>query len=300
MVPSLSGQSKWRSLLALLVLAGILAGPGLARNEAGETIGHVLDLSGDWHVYQSDAGTDGQSRPLTKWQDLPAGGVLRITSPSADDYITIVDLQMKVFVERSCRLVHNCFQPIFLPKVSSELAGTDVFELALRRSWELLSGGTYERSMHRIRGSTPVLSEGVTQIRNGRIDVGEAMRAAVGGRYALLACGDDPGCGMDTNARGRLAFRWNPQRPAPVTAGNRPAGLYEIRSAEDSDQADSGSTLSVRILVCAPRSFPLTLAAFQATQSLTDKWGSAASPPTRDTFLRAYLAQLASAGTCTK
>jgi len=264
------------------------------RSEIRPVVGHVLDLNGDWHLHASSAG-DEASGKLSKWQDLPAQGVVRVKSPSADDYITIVDQRLRPLIERACRVVSRCAQPIYLPKSADAPSGTDAFASALRQVWSLLAGGDYERSMHRVRGAGR-FSEGIAPLRDGRLDLGEAMRGVGRGRYSLSVCEQEASCEPEGNrdARQTVAFDWNPEATKIVTLGDRRPGLYEVSSAAGAP----GPRVSVRILVCAWQSYPAARAAFRETQASAEKWGNAAADETTHAFLRAYLAQLARAGVC--
>jgi hypothetical protein len=289
------------TLRGFLALMSFLAGMASLHSEARPIIGHVLDFRGDWYLYGAEGG-DAQSRKLSKWQELPAGGIVRVKSPAVDNYIVLVDQRLKIFVERSCRAESNCSQPIYLPKSSDEISGTDAYAVALRKIWKALLGDPYERSMHRVRGMTS-LSEGIAPIRDGEIDLAEPMRGISKGKYALLACRQRKSCELERNrdSQETLTFDWDPALATTVTVGRRGhPGLYEVRASQEPGPSASGVEVSVRILVCGSQSYPPALASFRRLQAITDKWGEAATPETAHSFLRAYLSQVATAGACTK
>jgi hypothetical protein len=254
-----------------------------------------LELSGDWQLYSSGA-SGAQSQALSKWQGLPAGGVVRVKSPSEDDFITIVDPRLEVLLKRSCLKVTTCFQPIYLPNAPNRPSGTDALALALQEVWGLLTGGEYELSMHRVRGAAR-FSEGVGALRDGRLDLGEAMHSIPKGRYSVAPCKPEANC-EPAGDRGKVEFDWDPGSTTLVEIGPRQPGLYEVNLEDRADQGAGRLQISVRILACTPPSYPSARVAFQKVRTSTAKWEDATD--TTHAFLRAYLAQLARAGVCMK
>src|SRR5438094_594638 len=110
---NLGSQTNRHTLRSLLIIVIILTSHA-ARSETRPIVGHVLDLSGEWHLYMSAAGA-AEPKPLSKWQDLPARAVVRVKSPSVYDYIRIVDQHLTVMIETFCRDLSKCAQPIYLP-----------------------------------------------------------------------------------------------------------------------------------------------------------------------------------------
>ena len=258
--------------------------------ESKPVVGHPVDLNGDWFVYDSTRG-DETAKKLTKWQDLPPGGVIRIKSPSIGDYINIIGRDLKQLEERICNPVERCFQPIYLPWSADDEPATDVFVAA---ALNLLAGAENERSMHRVRGLL-LQSEGVVSVRDGGIDLGEPMHGIIKGRYVLAACNQEVTCEQEaiTNSQKEVVFDWSPDLTPIPLVGRLTPGIYSITPTEGSDQS-AGSRISVRILVCASRAFASTEAAFHKVRMLADKW----SGESAHAFLRAYLVQLNRSGIC--
>jgi hypothetical protein len=286
-----ASRYKRQRLLAVAIFVAVTAS---ARGEIQPVVGHVVELNGDWFVYASARG-DARSQRLSKWQDLPAGGVVRIKSPSTGDYINIVDENAQELIERLCSPIDQCFPPLYLPQSADEKSSTDPFGAALRQVWNLLSGGEYEPSMHRVRGLL-LQSEGVVPIVDGGIDLGEPMHGIIKGRYTLATCKQEATCEQEANPKPgeQVVFDWSPELTTIALVGRLPPGLYGISSEDGSDQGASGLKISVRILVCASQAFSSTRYAFRKTRMLADKW----SGETAHAFLRAYLVQLNRSGIC--
>jgi hypothetical protein len=282
---------KRQPLLALAVLVAAIAPVYSEPKSDSVVVGHPVDLNGDWFVYDSTRG-DETAHKLSKWQDLPPGGVVRIKSPSIGDYIKIVGRDLKELEERICNPVERCFQPIYLPWSADAESATDAFVGA---ALNLLAGAENERSMHRVRGLL-LQSEGVVSVRDGGIDLGEPMHGIIKGRYTLAACNQEVACEQEaiTNSQKEVVFDWSPDLTTIALVGRLTPGLYSITPAEGSDQSAPGSKISVRILVCASRAFASTDAAFHKVRMLADKW----SGESAHAFLRAYLVQLNRSGIC--
>lgn len=274
------------SLLALLSIV-IAASPMRAQSP----IGHVVDLKGDWYLY-ADSAAGNPTLKLAQWQDVPAGGVIRIQSPSTDNYITVVDPHLNIIAQRKCENLNTCYQPIFLPRTLKETGPADELASLARKAWTLLWGEPYQQSFHRVRGVAPRLAEGVAPVVNGRVDLREVMQHVPNGRYSLAAYQKQAAKHKHGEA---TAFDWDPETTTAVSIGNRKPGLYEISSLEPADESLPSAGVSVRVLLCAPQQYSRALASFQKAQGQTDQWANATAPETIHVFLRAYLTELAKA-----
>jgi len=251
------------------------------------TIGHVteIDEHGKWYVY-ADANSNQRWR-LRKWQDVPAGGVIRIESPAAGAHIALVDIYLKPLIAKTCETANTCYQPIFLPLT---LAGApDELSQIYRKVFHRLLGEPYQPSMHRMRGAATRLDEGVAPLENGRVDLRKVMIHMPPGKYSLQTYGPQAATAKPSGA---VNFDWNSQTTA-ISIGNRRPGLYEISLLEAADLDAPTSSASLRVLLCSSPQYASLLAAFERAQALTDGWGSTVSRETGHAFLRAYLAELA-------
>jgi hypothetical protein len=243
-----------------------------------QAIGRVLDLEGDWRLYRHGA-DDSRAEPLSQWQAVPPGGVIRALSPVAEDFITIVDARGKtVLAERRCRNVMDCNRPLFLPQSD----GADIEQASLLAPvWNLLRGEPYLVSMHRTRGAGLIMAEGVAELAGGKIDIADLMRNAPAGAYTLApyAAGGD-----------RTSFEWDPDAAVPVhVEGERP-GLYRISLDELAEGELPSAGVSIAAFVCGPARCSKAVAALVTARGLAANWGDAAGDETRHQFVRAYLA----------
>jgi hypothetical protein len=277
-------------LLTLLTILMMAPGVG-AQNQ----IGHVVDIRGDWYFYPQSAETS-EAQKLSKWQDVLAGGVIRIKLPAAGDYITVVDVHLNVLVDRKCDSPNACYQPIFLPRGSMESGVSDELDSLFKRAWALLWGESPVASLYRVRGTAPLLNEGVALLPhgNGKVNLAGLMTNMPKGKY-LISVYHDPVAGKlvtdDTSS-----FDWDPATSTLNSIGSRNPGLYEISLLPPND--DSPSTrISVRVLLSSPEGYPEASASFERVRSQTNAWTGAASPEAIHEFLRAFLTQLALANT---
>lgn len=255
----------------------------------GQTIvGHILDIKGDWYLYPEGAESV-KNVKLSKWQDVPPGGVIRITSPSRDDYISIADIHLNILVERKCAGPNTCYQPIFLPRSLKENEFSESIDSILPKVWAVLWGEPYETSLHRTRGASPLFDEEIAPLVKGELNLKQLMNPMPNGTYSVVAYHPKL-----SNQRTEInSFSWEPTaNTAPVLTLT--PGLYEI-SLSTKEGYQPLPNVSMRLLVMQSEDYPVARTAFQKVRASTEKWASAASPETVHAFLRAYLSELSSA-----
>lgn len=273
-------------VLASTLLFILIMAPALFAENA---IGHVIDIQGDWYLYPGGADTD-VSQKLSKWQDVPPGGVIRIKSPSADDHISIVDIHLNMLVVRKCAGANTCYQPIFLPRDLNDSGVIGELNSVLTGAWNLLWGEPYQSSLFRTRGVTPLLDEGVAPVVNGAVDLRELMDRMPKGKYSLVAYQNQVKEGRRAEP---MSFDWNPDVRPVISIGDRAPGLYEISLVNLADQHAPPPNISLRLFLCSSTEYTVTSSSFRRVRALSDKWTDAADPETIHTFLRAYLAEVA-------
>jgi hypothetical protein len=256
---------------------------------AQNAIGHVLDIQGDWYLFPAGADSN-ESQKLSKWQDVPPGGVIRIKAPSADDHISIVDIHLNILVVRKCAGPNTCYQPIFLPRDLNDSRVTEELNSLLTGAWNLLWGEPYQSSLFRTRGVTPLLDEGVAPIVNGAVDLRELMQHMPKGRYSLVAYQKQVQEGRRAEP---ISFDWNPDVGPAISIGDRTPGIYEISAVDSADRHTPPPSISLLVFLCSSKEYPVTSSSFQRVRALSDKWIDGADPETIHTFLRAYLAEAA-------
>jgi hypothetical protein len=109
LLTKLENQVRRYALRGLLALVIAIVANSVVRSEP--TVGYVAELSGHWFLYPSRRGNP---QELSLGKDLPARGVVRVKSPSSDDYIRIAKLRGEPLDERFCRVMNMCFKPIYL------------------------------------------------------------------------------------------------------------------------------------------------------------------------------------------
>jgi hypothetical protein len=279
----------WSRLRFAVILLTILAACSSGRGEEMVPIGRVLDLKGDWHLYPFGA-DESAARALQKWQDVTAKGVIRSQSPDPADHISIVDSELKILVARNCRVVATCYQPIILP-APPQRGGLTKETLAIVESvWASLWSESYQQSMHRVRGTTGRMGEGVVPIVDGELDLADSMAGMRSGKY-ILAPHDLSAVIAGTG--GGIDFDWKPANTKIVRVGDHKPGLYDIVPAAMVDTLYQSKGPSVRLLICKMRQCPDALASFQRAQTAAAKWEGAAGEATVHQFLRAFLTELA-------
>ncbi|MGA7794449.1 MAG: hypothetical protein WCA19_15555 [Candidatus Acidiferrales bacterium] len=273
-------------MLASTLLCHIMMAPSLFAQNA---IGHVLDIKGDWYLYPGGADSN-EARKLSRWQDVPPGGVIRIKAPSTEDHISIVDIHLNLLVAKKCAGPSTCYQPIFLPRDLDESGISGQLNSLLTGAWNLLWGEPYQLSLFRTRGVTRLLDEGVAPIVNGAVDLRELMQRMPKGKYLLASYQKQVQEGRQAEA---ISFDWNPEVGSAISIGDRGPGLYEINLTDSADRFTPPTSISLRVFLCSSKEYPATSSSFQTVRALSDKWTDAADPETIHTFLRAYLAEVA-------
>ena len=247
-------------------------------------IGHVLEIKGDWYLYQGVADVS-SGHKVSQWQDVPPGGVMRVKSPSRDDYITVVDRNLNIVVRRKCERLNSCYEPIVFSRAVDESRGGGA--LLASKAWALLWGEGNGLSLFSKRGVATRLVEDVAPILNGRVDLRGVMQHMPKGKYSLAS--EKQGRKISDNT---TVFDWDPGAPTVIAVGNRKSSLYEIDLVESSDPDSLIQNVSMVVLFCVSSDCPVALSSFQKTRSLTDGWANAASAETIHAFLRAYLEEL--------
>jgi hypothetical protein len=265
--------------LRILICLVTATSPTVAQN----VIGHVLDLKGDWYLYAQGAESD-QAQRLAKWQDVPAGGVIRITSPTADDSISIADTHLNILVERKCAGPNACYEPIFLPRSLKETNFSQSLDSLLPKVWALLWGEPYETSLHRTRGGS-LFDEAIAPLMDGQVNLEESMQHLPNGRYSVAAYNS-----KSTGPRTPISFMWEPSNQAAVLP--LAPGLYEISLSPAGDGDQPILNLSVCVLVVQSDMYPAARAEFQRIRASTERWATVTSAETVHDFLRAYLSEL--------
>jgi hypothetical protein len=275
-------RGRWRRVVGWLCLALVAL---TARALAQDPIGHVMELVGDWTLYPSPEHPD-KAQALLPDQDLVAGAVIRLRTPSPSASITVVDRSSgRILAERDCRR-DDCQQPLDIPDTAPGESDLGPF---LDRIWRLMAGDPYRLSMHRSRGGAPILDEGVVLSTRGKADVANTMRHAPKGRYGIERYPKRSGAQKMVTA-----FDWNPDQPTLVPIGSASDGLYEIALRRAASPYLADARVSVLVLLCDEPAFRTADSRFRQAVALTATWGDHVQPETVHAFLRGGLMELAS------
>jgi hypothetical protein len=260
---------------------------------AQDSVAKVADLHGDWYLYVEEE----HKEKLAQWQRLPARGVIRVSVPSSQDYIVLTDSEDKVIEDRRCSEVSACGRPIFLPRAGKE-AGVSTAGRILARVWQRLWEEPGRYSMHRSRDildeSESHLTEGVTLLREGSIELSTILQNLAKGRYSLYFQ-HDPGGSSSEEPFGPFVLDWDPSAPSAAAVRGLEPGLYEVGllSRKEGDQALRKTGRPAWALLCSARDYSEATASFRQAVTVTRDWENSVSPETVQTFLRADLSELA-------
>lgn len=289
---------QWISPALILVITFAIA-PTL---QAQARIGFVVDIKGDWVLYPKpqDNDTQGQDKKgkvedgtkLSKWDDVPAGAVIRSRAAHDGDFITIVDKDsLNVLVSSRCEQAASCYKPIYLPDQLNDSGLSAELEAGLKKARDILLGEPPQASMHRVRGAAPRVDEAVVRLTGDEIDLRPVMQRMPRGRYSLAPYGQMTGGRPPAQA---AAFDWDPHIEALILVRNQKPGLYEVEEITASENSPPDPNNSVRVLVCSSGDYEDIFNSFEKVRGLTDTWANTASQDSIHAFLRAYLAGLAS------
>jgi hypothetical protein len=256
-------------------------------------IGYVAELHGDWQLYLGGADSDDMQK-LGKGQNIPAGAAIRIKTPSLDDYIVIVGLDLNILEQRRCRRVETCNSPILLPEKAEREGSAGGFASLLRDAWARLRNEPYQPSLHRVRGGA-LMTDGVVALRERSVDLRDIMRYARAGRYALTRSED---AGRQQTGAQRMVFAWKPETTT-IAVGDLSPGLFDINEESAVATRSQGKDPPARILVCFPSAYFDAVSSFRKVLDVTDSWTDSVDPDTTRAFLRSLLASLEkSEGAC--
>lgn len=284
LVVRLPGRRAPAILIESMVIATlVLMSPASTRGESASDAGYVMELRGDWQLY-ADGKAEQPTGKLHKWQSLPAGSVVRIATPSIEDFITIADPQWRPIIVHKCQPPPACYQPLFLP--GPKASDSKSILPLLKEVLYALSSEPNRYSLHRTRGSKVqyLQAEGILPLINGRIDLRDIMHPAEKGVFLITAVS------RAEDRKFAQRFEWNPNQARAINSDVTLPGLYDIQS---DDAVPLAQIWSARIILCAPSQCPKLNQAFEVAREITAGWHEKVTSGTIHQFLRAYLAELA-------
>lgn len=273
----------------LVLSLGLLLIPFLSYSvRAQGTIGHVLDVEGDWYLDSR------RGQALRKGDELPSSGVVRIPAPSRYASIIIVYDANNEVVKRYCRNAGECEQPILLPRaVERQLTRREILLGYLMKAVRL------NRAMPSVnagRSDGGPLAEAVVRTTAGGVDLAPVFFALVSGTYYLqieriMPEGKD---GDDAGATPRLKpieVKWDAATRTILPAVKLPPGLFEIELLEKGETTFTSTLTTAWFLAVNPDQREKAVQ-FSEVKELTLSWLDL-NEETRRGFLRAFLSQMA-------
>jgi hypothetical protein len=267
------------SLLFALFICVFLSGASRAQ---AQQVGYVVDFEGRWLV------NGGQPIARTG-QSLQGGGTISRQSASADDRISIADLNGKIVIHKNCATRGECDSPI---QLASPPRQRGLVATAFGAVMSLVWGEPDRYSVHRSRDGE--LHDGVLQMKGDEIDLAAVFKTSESGKYYLrfvrVASGDKP---PGSKSLGPIIFNFDPKHPSPVSVPGLQSGVYEVVLLEHQNEAYSPTDVTAWLLVRNAKEYQKSLASYEQAVALTRTWAADVTPEATRGFLRAQLDQLA-------
>jgi hypothetical protein len=264
------------SLLTIMALFLPMSGVQAQRH-----IGYVIDIEGRWTL----EGNSGKE--LTKGSQVPAGGVIHITSPTKYDRIVIIGLSNKPIAGRYCRNSGECNRPLRLPRAI--VSERSILGVILDSVMRVFGREPDRYSVHGIREEE--LPDGIVLIKDGKVELGPIFEKKGSNRYHLRVRPVPPlqGSQMTTWSE-PIPFDWKVGKSdSTVSLPGVGPGLYELALVERSGSEYLPAGRSAWILVSRPGEHSKLVQSFQKGVELTEQWGKEVTPEATRSFLRAYL-----------
>lgn len=250
-------------------------------------IGHVLDVEGDWFL-------DGQKgRALSKGDELPASGVIRIHKPSGFAFIVLRYSDNNQILSKKCRNPGECEQPILLPRAIHRQAS--ILDFIVERAMKVIRRDPVSTSVNAGRSSDGLLREAVVQIRDGQVDLAPVFSEMNNGTYYARVERRIPnGKTPDGGSAEPVKVRWDSGTATTTTAANFQPGLYEVVLLERRGAEYKPTLTTAWFLAGNLDQYAQAVGPFSEATRLTATWKDDVSEGTARGFLRAFLIYLAS------
>src|SRR5712664_529682 len=243
------------------------------------TIGHVLDVEGDWFL-------DGRrDRALLRGDELPASGIIRILTPSRFAFIVIRYSDNQITTRR-CRNAGECNQPILLPR--SIQVRSSIWDFIVSKAMKIIRQDPVSVSVNAGRSSDGTLLEAILELRSGGIDLAPVFSGMTEGDYYISIKRRPSNRKKPEEDKKPIKVSWRggfaKATPAPIFQ----AGIYEIALLESGP--DYKQTLTnAWVLVSDHDHYVRNIAQFSEAKSLIATWRTDVTENTATSFLRALL-----------
>ena len=245
------------------------------------TIGQVLEIEGDWFL-DSD-----KSKAISLNDDLPAGGVIRIPSPSRSAFIVIRYSANNQTISKRCRNQGECDQPILLPRaIHRQLTFRDYL---VQHAMKILRLNQVTPSVHSGRSPHGVLRESVVTMRGDQVDLAPVFAEMNNGSYDVRLQRRRSKTSEEVSV---LTVRRESGKTITSPITNLQPGLYEVVLLEKRSGEFKPTLTTAWFLVTHSNEYDRTMATFVEATKLTASWKKDVSEGTVRDFLRATLIHL--------
>lgn len=249
-------------------------------------VGHVLDVEGEWYL-------DGRSgQALSKGEELPSGGVIRISSPSRFAFI-IIRYSDNQIISRRCRNQGECEQPILLPRAIQR--ATSFWDSITEKAMRVMRRDPVSSSVNAGRSANGVLREAVVQLKDGQVDLAPVFTEMIEGTYPVrVERRTSAGQAAEGGSTKPIEVRWDSATATTTPAAKLQPGLYEVVLLEKRGAEYKPTLTTAWFLASGLDQYAQSVGPFCEATRLAATWRDDVNEGTVRTFLRAFLIHLAS------
>lgn len=246
---------------------------------AGVNIGVVLDVTGDWVLFEEGKAVGN----IQKGQAVTEGSTAR---PRSDEGGIVILLNNDSVIKCEVGNLRECRQPLTLHGKPSRLG----------RFWASVSHFLFKPEF--VGALTRAVGqdgprEAVLSLDGEQVDVGPSFKTMPPGRYSLRFVPLKPGATRKGHAS--VVFNWEPNAPSKISVPGLTQGLYRMLLL-DEKKDNEPSSLEAWVLVSGVKQFQITSPKFREAQTWSEGWSTGAAQDAGRTFLRAYLSYLTQPG----
>ncbi len=274
--------------ILVAALSAALLSETVAGDKERESVGYVLDSTGDWMQ-------DGIKFSHKSGDPVYAGAVITLDAAYEEAQTRGAAIIIILFngkrEERSLQQPANFAKPIELPKSLGEQSSHT--GRLLRAMGGLFSRHSEKYLITTVRGADLLqLHEAVVKLDEGEIDLAPVFRGVPAGKYLVRLRLVETEAPSERNALpASLAFEWKPGSPQRVAAPGLRPGLWRISLLQPEDERPLG--VDAWALICAPDKYEKVAGSFSQVVALTNKWGEKVRSGEVRSFLRTALDVLA-------
>lgn len=270
-------KTRLQSLIGMvpIVLVNLLAVMFSASVARAQQIGYVLELNGEWSL-------NGATH-LHEASKLPAGGVLRTSSPSDRSfYIVVAGLNGNIIERRECRKQGECERPIQLPQ------SPGIISRLFSAIGDLLGSSPAKYVAPISKGDDP--SEAVVELSGDQVDLADVFGTIDAGKYFVrfgpIIRDQDSTSGKSLTP---VWFEWDPKHPKPLRVSGLVPGLSKLSIVEPHGENFRETGQDAWVLICDESQYAKRSNSFREALTITQQWGQQVHSDVVRGFLRAAL-----------